>query len=116
MAVFDQRGQRVNYQYNAAGNINFGPIQNRAEVVDELKKLLTELDTATQAGVLDEEVATDTEYQLKKAVQQAQKPEANKQTILDYLNQGKELISGIKAASGFVGALSDAVGKVQALF
>ena len=24
MAIFDQRGQRVAYQYNAAGDINFG--------------------------------------------------------------------------------------------
>ncbi len=24
MTIFDQRNQRVNYQYNAAGDINFG--------------------------------------------------------------------------------------------
>ena len=31
MAIFDQRGQRVTYQYNAAGDINFGAVQNRPD-------------------------------------------------------------------------------------
>ena len=26
MAIFDQRGQQVSYQYNAAGDINFGAV------------------------------------------------------------------------------------------
>jgi hypothetical protein len=32
MSVFDQRGQHVNYQYNACGDINFGQVQNRAHL------------------------------------------------------------------------------------
>jgi hypothetical protein len=27
MAIFDQRGQQVTYQYNAAGDINLGAVQ-----------------------------------------------------------------------------------------
>jgi hypothetical protein len=59
MAIFDQRGQQVTYQYNAAGDINVGAVQNRMDLVGELGKLQRELTQARQAGVLDEGVATD---------------------------------------------------------
>ena len=68
MAIFDQRGQQVTYQYNAAGDINFGAVQNRMDLVGELGKLQREMTPAMQSGVFDEGVATDAEYQLTKAV------------------------------------------------
>ncbi len=67
MSTFDQRGQHVVYQYNAAGDINFGAVQNKADVVGELRKLQTELATATEQKALDEDAAIDAESALKKA-------------------------------------------------
>lgn len=37
--AFDQRGQRVGSQYNAAGDINVGAVQNRMDLVGALEKL-----------------------------------------------------------------------------
>ncbi len=116
MTVFDQRGQQVTYQSNAAGDINFGAVQNKAAVVGELQKLQAELAQAIEAGVFDEDTATDTEYQLTKAVQQAKKPEPDKKTVLDHLNEAKALITGVAAAAGMVGALVQAADMVQKLF
>ena len=120
MATFDQRGQQVNYQYNAAGDINFGAAQNRADVVRELEKLKAEVTKATEAQVIDAEVATDVEYQLSKAVQQAQKPDPDKPTLMMHLNEAKELVENVAgnvtAASGLVTALAQAAATVQALF
>lgn len=116
MAIFDQRGQHVSYQYNAAGDINFGAVQNRMEVVGELAKLQAELRQAIQTGLFDEEVATDADYQLTKAVQQAKKPEPDKKTILEHLSGAKALIEGVAAASGLVNALTKAAEVVQQLF
>ena len=82
MTVFDQRGQHVTYQYNAAGDINFGAVQNKVDVVVQLEKLRTEMSTAIESGVFDEETATDARYQLDKAVQQAKKPEPEKKGVL----------------------------------
>jgi len=104
MAVFDQRGQHVMYQDNAAGNINFGAVQHRVDVVGELEKLQTELTVARQAGVLNEETATDATYQLTKAVQQAKQPEPEKKMLLTHLHSAKTLIEGVTAASGLVTA------------
>ncbi len=120
MPVFDQRHQKVIYQYNAAGDINFGAVQNKMEVVGELEKLQAELEKAAQAEVLDEDAATDAEYQLKKAVQQAKKPEPDKKTVLDHLNQAKEIVAGtaatVTAAAGLATAFQQAVELVQKFF
>jgi hypothetical protein len=116
MAIFDQRGQQVTYQYNAAGDINFGAVQNRMALVEELGKLQREITQAAQAGVVDEGVATDAEYQLTKAVQEAKKPAPDKQTLLGHLSNAKTLVEGVAAAGGLVTALTKAVELVQRFF
>jgi len=116
MAVFDQRNQKVNYQYNAAGDINFDSVQNRTEFVTELEKLSAELTKASSAGAIDEEVATDAAYEITKAIQQAKKSEPSKVTILDRIGNAKTVIQGISAATGMVTALVKAAELVQHLF
>jgi hypothetical protein len=108
MAIFDQRGQQVTYQYNAAGDINFGAVQNRMDVVGELGKLQREMTQPRQAGVFDEGVATDAEYQLTKAVQEVKKPEPHKGTLLEHLNSAKRLVESVAAAGSLVTALTKA--------
>ena len=116
MATFDQRGQNVSYQYNAAGNINFGAVQNRQDFITELEKLKTELHKATDASVIDADVATDAEYQLSKAINQAKKPDANQKTILEHINGAKTLIEGVAAASGLVTGLLTAAEQAHKFF
>lgn len=116
MAIFDQRGQHVTYQYNAAGDINFGAVQDRVDVIRELEKLQTELPKAVQGGALDEERGTDVAYQLTKAVQQAKKSEPEKQTVLGHLSSAKSLLEGVSTAGGLLHALSNAVQVVQQFF
>ncbi|MFN8466302.1 MAG: hypothetical protein U0X20_12165 [Caldilineaceae bacterium] len=113
---FDQRGQTVNYQYNAAGNINFGAVQNQMNVVGELEKLHTEVRKAAEANVLDGEIATDVKYYIEKAEGEAKKTEPNKRTIIDHLNQAKLLIAGVTAAAGLVTGLSQAIEAINKLF
>lgn len=116
MAVFDQQGQSVNYQYNAVGDINFGAVQNRLELVDELIKLKSEFDRAVQYQVIDEEVAIEADSKLKLALAEAKKPEPNKQTLMERINSAKTLIEGVAAAGGLVTALVKAAELVQRLF
>jgi hypothetical protein len=116
MAVFDQRGQQVTYQYNAAGDINVGAVQNRLDLVGELGKPQWELTQARQAGVVDEGVATDAEYQLTKAVQETKKPAPDKGTVLGHLTSAKTLVEGVGAAGGLVTALTKAAELVQRFF
>ncbi|MDJ0619527.1 MAG: hypothetical protein QNJ63_22760 [Calothrix sp. MO_192.B10] len=116
MSVFDQRGQKVTYQYNAAGNINFSDVQNRADLVSEIEKLKAEVAKAREAEVIDADLATDVEYQITKAVQQASKSEPDKKTILNHIGTAKDLIAGVAQASGIVTALLKVAELVQSLF
>ena len=116
MTVFDQRGQKVNYQYNSAGNINFGNVQNRTDLIAELGKLKDEISKAGDAQVIDAEIVTDVQYQLQKAVDQAQKSEPSKNSILEHLGKAKDFVKGVTEAGAIVAGIMKAVDLVQQLF
>ncbi|MEG4233566.1 hypothetical protein QUA40_15830 [Microcoleus sp. Pol11C3] len=116
MSAFDQRGQKVNYQYNAAGDINFATVQNQADLVNELEKLKFEITKAGDAQVIDAEIVTDVQYQIQKAVDQSKKPEPNKNAILEHLIQAKEFIKNLAEAGGIVTGIMKAIELVQQLF
>jgi hypothetical protein len=116
MATFDQHGQQVNTQYNAGRDINFGSVNTATDLISELEKLKNQFAQAQTEGVLPEETATDAEYQVTKAIQQAKKPDPDKKTLLDHLTTTKALIENVAAASGLVTALVGAIQVVQKIF
>jgi hypothetical protein len=116
MSIFDQRGQSVTYQYNAAGDINFGAVQNRMDLVRELEKLTLDFDQAVQQGVFDPETAIEADAKLQLTLTEAKKPAPSKQTMLERIDGAKKLIEGVTAASGMVAALVTATDLIQKLF
>ncbi len=117
MAQFDMRGQKVSgNQYVAGRDMNFGAVQSQADLIGELEKLKGEFAKAADQGILSEDAATDAQYQVTKAVQQAKKPDADKKTILDHLDTVKAIIGNVSAASGLVLTVANAIMAVQKLF
>lgn len=116
MPTFDQRGQKVNYQYNIAGNLNFGSATNSAEVIRELKNLIQEVNTATSAGVIDSDKSIDVEANLKKAVILAEKPQPDKQGILEYINSAKAILEGLVSATGLINGFMQAIEMIKRVF
>ena len=118
--IFDQRGQKVNYQYNAGGNVNFAAVQNKIDVIDQLEKFQAEVAIAVEGNAIDEDTATDVKYMLTKAVQQAKKPQPDKKSIVGFLSEAKELIAGVTtgaaAIGGLVAAVAQAIELVQRFF
>ncbi|MGE5374439.1 MAG: hypothetical protein ACM3XO_05225 [Bacteroidota bacterium] len=115
MATFNQDHQTVNNQYNAGRDINFSSAQSRDEIVQDLKHLLEEVNRASQAGALRKDVAIDVEANLRKAVLQAEEPQPDKKSILDYLNAARGLVEGVASAAGLVTGLvqaAQAVGRI----
>jgi len=110
------RGQKVTAQYVAGRDMNFGTVQNRGDLVAELEKLKVAFPQAANEGIIDAEVATDAEYQVTKAIQQAEKSEPDKGRILGHLDEAKALIAGVTVASGMVTALTQAAEMVHKLF
>jgi hypothetical protein len=115
MALFDQRGQHVNTQYNAQ-RMNFGAVENSIDLVAELEKLKEEVARARTNGLLDKKQATDADYQITKAAQEAEEAKPNKKTMLDHLSSAKAIIEGVSAAGGLVTALTAAIEAVQKMF
>ena len=116
MSAFDQRGQKVNYQYNAAGNINFGNVQNISDLINELEKLKAEVSKAGEAKVIDAEIVTDVLYQIQKAVDQANKPEANKNIVVEYLSKAKDFVKGLVQVVEIEQGIIKAIELAQQLF
>ncbi len=116
MTQFDQRGQRVNTQYNAGRDIHFDSVQNSVDLVGELEKLKTEVLNAKKDGILDKKQATDVEYQITKAAQEAEEPEPEKKIIVDHLTTAKTLLDGLTAAGGLVTAIAGAIEAASKLF
>ena len=118
MAKFDQRGQKVVNQVNAetVSMVNFGAVQNKGKFVAELRKLLAEVNKATQVGAINKEVSVDVGAHIKKAIIEAEKPEPKKKSILDHIEGAKDLLEGITSATSLVTALIEAAKIVGGLF
>ena len=113
MPVFDQRNQKVTYQYNVNGTINFSSATNIVEITNMLSALVDEVQKASQAQVLDEILATDVEAEIKKAVIKADKPSPDKQSILEHLEKAKKLVGNIAALAGLVTSIAQAIELIQ---
>lgn len=115
MATFDQRKQKVKYQYNANGNINFGATQTTPELATELKKLQAELLKAIRSGEMNEETAIDAKYHMEKVVLQSQNDKPNKKKMLESLETVKSILGGLLTLSGLVAGISEAIQSIQLL-
>jgi hypothetical protein len=113
MTTFDQRGQKVTYQYNAAGDINFGSVSTSAETIGELKKLLDEVLKAVESGIIDKESGIDVEAKMKKAIVQAEKPNPDKKSILNNIDGAKRIIESMASAVGLVSGFIQAAETVR---
>jgi hypothetical protein len=119
VATFDQRGQHVTYQYNAAGDINFAAVSNHEELTQQLKKLNDELRAAREAGALNDDGAADAGYNLERAIDVGKEPGADKSRIARYLEAAKTAISEgtvvVNATAGLIGAFNAAIQVIQRL-
>ena len=106
--IFDQRGQHVNYQYNSAGNINIGSVQDRADLVSQLDLLKQEIAKAHEGSVISELTESRAKMPILEAIEEAKKPKPDKSSLLTYLGDTKDCLKGIAALGGIVEAVTKA--------
>ncbi|MCE7986391.1 MAG: hypothetical protein DYG89_34905 [Caldilinea sp. CFX5] len=114
--MFNQTGQRVTNQQNAAGDIINHQGQSHSVLLSELQKLKVATAHAHQQGLLPLEVAADVEDQIVKATQQAEKEPPNKPSLLEHLNTAKSLLESIAAASSIVNGLTTLIQTIHKFF
>lgn len=115
VTVFDQRGQNVQYQFNAAGDINFREVSSVSELSTQLEKLRAEIKTAKTANELPDEGAVEAEYHILQAKKEVEVKEPNEGNILRHLGKAKDLLSDLGAAAGLIQALAQAAEVVSRL-
>jgi hypothetical protein len=116
MTIFDQRGQVVTYQYNSAGNVNFGSVSNVAQLGEQLARLRDEVARAREGKALDEESAADVDYHLGKAARGAA-ADGERPAILEHLGKVKTFLEKAgPAALGLLKGVVEAIGLARKLF
>ena len=116
MTIFNQQGQQVNNQYNAAGDIHFGPISNTNELIVQLQQLSSALSQAIVDGRIDTSAGTSANEALKNAVSHLGNPDVHKATLIGYLVKAKEILTGITAAGGLVQGITHLIQVIRGLF
>ena len=97
MSVFDQRGQKVKYQYNAAGDINVNSIQSIQDLTKQLENLQVELKKARDAKAIDQDKAVEAEYHILQATKETKKKKPNKKTFVDSMNKARGFLQDFAA-------------------
>jgi hypothetical protein len=115
MTTFNQQDQKVNTQYNAGGDINFGNVTNLQEFSTELLKLKDEFGRRAKEGTVDGEIVTDVEYELTKAIQSSQKDSPEKSSIIKHLDKAKAYIDGIGTLAKVATAIAGAIAAIHVL-
>jgi hypothetical protein len=122
VATFDQREQQVSNQNNAAGdiyirdNVSIGIIQDTDEFIREIQKLKSQLFEASKAQIINAELATDVDYELAGAIQEAKKPTPNKESVLKPMEKAKNLLIQASGAAEFVTAIINLIAVGITLF
>jgi hypothetical protein len=116
MALFDQRGQHVQYQFNAAGNINVDQVHSRDELLAELAKLREEVDRAKQSGAISQEVAIEAQYHLLEVSREAASDHPDKSNVRNSLSKAREVLKDLAAVAGLAASLTKLAEVASKLF
>jgi hypothetical protein len=114
-AVFDQRGQRVDTQYNIAGDMNVGAA-NAIELTQLLVRLRAATQKATEENLLSEDQALDVDYNLGKAHAEIRKPSPDRNSLTSYLTAAKQVVSNVGALASLVDVIGKCIARVSELF
>lgn len=110
------QNSKIENQYNIDGGVNINSSNPNAIAIAELNSLLQEIAKATSKGVISPEQSIDIEAKIKKAIVQSEKPQPDKQSILENINGAKTLLDGLSSAAGLIPIFVQAVDMIKRLF
>lgn len=115
MSYFDQRGQSVGYQFNAAGNINIDGVGTVEQFAEQLAQLRSEISTAASAGAIPEEASVEAQHEVLEASRELNSEHPEPEIISSHLGRAKELLGDFQAAVSLVAVLAKAADLVSGL-
>lgn len=115
MAKFDQRDQKVIYQYNA-DVINLSNVSNRTEFARQVEYISSEIARAGSLDAIDATRAKQAQDALKEASAEAQKLEPNKSKIASLLETAGSLVKDVTALGCLYLGITKAIELAHQLF
>jgi hypothetical protein len=115
MAIFNQQGQTVGYQFNG-DMFHFDSARSVPAALAELEKLLSELSEASASNLADVNAAAQAQTKVAEAVAAARGPNPEKSKIASYLTDAASLLQSVASLSGLAGAAANAAAMVWRLF
>jgi hypothetical protein len=109
MPVFDQRGQHVQFQFNAAGDISLEGLQTLDQLREVIGKLRSEIDRAKQSGALPEDIAVEAQYNLLEASREAASTKPDMSKFMERVSKAKDLLKDIATIGGLATTLAEVV-------
>ena len=106
MSVFDQRGQHVQYQFNAAGDINIDSINSTEHIATELAKFRAEIDKAKIANAISEEIATKSQDYLLEAEREVRVKKSKQSSVLSAIGKAIDILKSTASMAGLVTSLT----------
>ena len=105
----------MEFQFNAAGDINVGSIDSIERVAAELAKFRSEIDKARAANALPEETAIEAQAQLLEASRAAASKIPTQSAILGPIRKATDFLKGTAAMAALVTALAKLAESVKDL-
>ena len=113
--IFDQRNQRVMYQYNSTGNINFDSVNSKSDLLTQVKAIRLEIERAVIAKVIPRDEASKTKYNLEMAENEITEAKPDRNRVLEYIGEAKKVVQTVSAAAGLAKAIDKCAEKIAEL-
>jgi hypothetical protein len=115
MAVFNQQGQSVGYQFNG-DTFHFDTVRSVPVALSELEELLSQLSRASGSGYKDSEAVAQAQAKVAAAIAAAKGPNPEKSKIAGFLDEAVHVLQKVASLSALAGAVANAATMVWRLF
>ena len=115
MAIFNQQGQSVGYQFNGE-TFQFDTIRSVPAALSELEKLLSELEKANRSELIGSDAISQAQAKVTEAVIAAKGPNPEKADVTARLNDAANVLQAVTSLSGLARAIANAASMVWRLF
>lgn len=95
--IFDQRNQRVDYQFNSSGNISIENINNISDALNQIEYLKNEIQKAEKQKIIPRTKAIEAEYHLEQAIKEGRSNKPNRKKIIEFLEKSSSIIKDVAA-------------------
>lgn len=109
----DNNAPITNVGGDFTGNINFGSVSGRSDLLEELEKLKKQIEHAKNEKAINEDIAESAHQHVAKAIDEASKPSPTATTLVQHLNKARNFLEHVVSLATCV---AQAIAAVKRIF